>query len=154
MQVDSLMLELDDIGSTWVHWCLEGFRDWSLVGISACKTHTPALGAIPSTPVVDTWKRNSPAPDLQYRYISPSLNSWDSLWALFLQKVATLGRLLSPPCFPGLCRRQLTFRYDGQLGSTSHKHRIEVRDGAGIDDVSPNGLGTNREGVRPTRSPC
>lgn len=34
----------------------------------------------------------------------------------------------------------LTSGHDGQLGLTGHEHRIEVRDGAGIDDVPSNGL--------------
>lgn len=33
-----------------------------------------------------------------------------------------------------------TSRCEGQLGSTGHEHRVEVRDGARGDDVPANGL--------------
>lgn len=50
-------------------------------------------------------------------------------------------RLICPQVlFPDLCMRQLTSGYDGQLGSTGHEYRVEVRDGAGGDDVPSNGL--------------
>lgn len=40
----------------------------------------------------------------------------------------------------------LTSRHEGQFGSTGHEHRVEVRDGAGGDDVPSDGLGrTSRE---------